>query len=276
MNTPVNPAVTALQEAAARLKATFGDAPEGAVVLGSGLSGFASGLTEAKSASYAELGLPTPGVEGHSGVVSTGLLGGKRLALLAGRLHLYEGHSPDRVVFAVRAMALWGVRKLVLTSAVGSLFPEVGPGSLVRVTDHINLMGRNPLIGDNLELIGPRFPDMGHAYDRALGHLADQVAEREGIHLHRGVYAAMLGPSYETPAEIRMLRQMGGNVVGMSTVPEVIAARHAGVAVLTISVVSNLAAGLAEEHLSHVDVTRVVGEAAPVLSRLVAGVVARW
>lgn len=272
----MNPAVSALQETVTRLQAAFGDAPEGAVVLGSGLAGFASGLEGASSRSYAEIGLPTPGVEGHSGVVSVGIMGGRRLALLAGRLHLYEGHPPDRVVFAVRALALWGVTRLVLTSAVGSLYPEVGPGSLVRITDHINLMGRNPLVGENLDLVGPRFPDMGHAYDRALGRLADCVADEEGIHLHRGVYSAMLGPSYETPAEIRMLRQLGGHVVGMSTVPEVIAARHAGIRVLTISVVSNLAAGLADEHLSHVDVTRVVGEAAPSLCRLVAGVVARW
>lgn len=272
----MHPETTALQAAVARLREAFGDPPEGAVVLGSGLSGFASGLSDLQSCSYADLGLPTPGVEGHAGVVSTGTLGGKRLALLAGRLHLYEGHPTERVVFNVRAMALWGVRKLVLTSAVGSLFPEVGPGSLVRITDHINLMGRNPLVGENLEVLGPRFPDMGHAYDRGLGRLADCVADEEGIPLHRGIYAAMLGPSYETPAEIRMLRLMGAHVVGMSTVPEVIAARHAGVRVLTVSVVSNLAAGLADEHLSHVDVTRVVGDTAPVLSRLVAGVVARW
>lgn len=265
-----------LRETVERLRATFGDAPDGAVVLGSGLSGLLDDLSDARSAEYEALLLPSPGVEGHAGRASVGRLGGARVALLGGRCHVYEGHPLERVVYAVRAMRLWGVQKLVLTSAVGSLDPEMGPGSLLRITDHINLMGRNPLVGPNLDQLGERFPDMGRAYDPALGALADAVAAEQGVPLYRGVYAAMLGPSYETPAEIRMLRIIGASVVGMSTVPEVIAARHAGLRVAAFSVVSNHAAGLKDEVLSHEDVKRVVAEAGPRLSRLVAGLVRRW
>ncbi len=265
-----------LQETVARLRATFGPAPEGAVVLGSGLSVLLDSLEGAESADYADLGLPTPGVEGHAGRASVGTLGGARVALLGGRLHVYEGHPLERVVFQVRALRLWGVRKLVLTSAVGSLDLGVGPGSLLRITDHLNLMGRNPLMGPNLDGLGPRFPDMGRAYDPDLGALAEQIAEERGITLHRGVYAAMLGPSYETPAEIRMCQILGAQVVGMSTVPEVIAAAHCGLRVVAFAVISNHAAGLKDEVLTHEDVKRVVAEAAPRLAGLVAELVRRW
>lgn len=265
-----------LQETVGRLQDTFGDAPEGAVVLGSGLSVLLDHLEDASSADYSDLGLPTPGVEGHAGRASVGRLGKARVALLGGRSHVYEGYPMERVVYQVRAMRLWGVQKLVLTSAVGSIDVSVGPGSLLRITDHINLMGRNPLMGPNLDLLGPRFPDMGHAYDPELGQLAEQVAAEQGVTLHRGVYAAMLGPSYETPAEIRMLRVMGASVVGMSTVPEVIAARHAGLRVVAFAVISNHAAGIKDEVLTHEDVKRVVAEAAPPLARIVSGLVQRW
>ena len=265
-----------LQAAVERLGALFGDAPEGAVVLGSGLAGLLDALEEAASFSYEALGLPSPGVEGHAGVASLGRLNQRRVILMGGRCHVYEGHPMERVVFNVRALRMWGVKRLVLTSATGSLDPEIGPGSLVRVVDHINFMGRNPLIGPNLDQLGPRFPDMGRAYDPALGALLDAVAAQEGIPLRRGIYAAMLGPSYETPAEIRMLRTLGASVVGMSTVPEVIAAHHCGMQVAVVSVISNYAAGLKDEVLTHEDVKRVVAEAGPPLARLVTGLVGRW
>lgn len=273
-----------LQGSASRLGRAFGEAPEGAVVLGSGLSGLLDALEGAETWPFSEVGLASPGVDGHAGLISVGRLGGARVVLLGGRLHVYEGHPLDRVVLGVRALALWGVKRLVLTSAVGAVDPALRPGGLLRVVDHINLMGRNPLVGPNLcppegaPEGGPwrRFPDMGDAYSRRLGALADRVAAEQGVALPTGVYAAMLGPSYETPAEIRMLRVLGASVVGMSTVPEVIAAVHAGLEVVAFSVISNLAAGMKDERLMHEDVKRVVAEAAPVLSRLVAELVRRW
>lgn len=243
---------------------------------GSGLSGLLDHLQDARTASYAEVGLPAPGVHGSGGRISVGSLGGSRVALLGGRLHLYEGFPIERVVFQVRALATWGVRKLVLTSAVGSVDANIRPGSIVRITDHINLMGCNPLVGPNLDGLGERFPDLSHAYDPELGALAEQIAVERGLPLTRGVYAAMLGPSYETPAEIRMVRTLGASVVGMSTVPEVIAATHARMRVVVFSIVSNLAAGLATEPITDDEVRVVAGQIGPTLAGFLAALVARW
>ncbi|NOY26452.1 MAG: purine-nucleoside phosphorylase [Oligoflexia bacterium] len=256
------------------MAARFGPAPTWAVVLGSGLGVLLDRLVAPTTASHTELGLPSPGVAGHAGVHAVGLLGGTRVLLVSGRLHLYEGHRPATVVADVRAMARWGVQKLVLTNAAGSCRPDWGPGTLMRLTDHINMAGANPLVGPNRDDLGPRFPDLARAYDPDLGASADALALELGVPLRRGVYAAMRGPSYETAAEVAMLHRLGADVVGMSTVPEVIAAVHAGMAVAAFSVVSNYGTGLTDEAADHAMVTRVVSQATAPLADLVARLVA--
>lgn len=243
------------------------------MVLGSGLGVLLDRLEDVRSTTHAELGLPVPAVAGHKGVFALGRVHGAPVLLVSGRVHLYEGYAPSDVVAGVRALARWGVGRLVLTNAAGSCRPDWAPGSLVRMTDHIDMTHGNPLVGPNRDDLGPRFPDLTHAYDPALGAQADALALELGIPLQRGVYAAMRGPSYETPAEVRMLGRMGADVVGMSTVPEVIAAVHAGMRVLAFSVVSNYGSGLTDEPADHASVTRVVGQAAPPLAELVARLV---
>lgn len=218
---------------------------------------------------HAELGLPAPTIAGHAGIHAVGTLGGKRVLLVSGRCHLYEGHPPSTVVAGVRAMARWGVGTLVLTNAAGSCRPDWLPGTLVRLTDHIDMTGGNPLVGPNIEALGPRFPDLSRAYHPELALQIDRLAGELGIPLQRGVYAAMRGPSYETAAEVRMLGRMGADLVGMSTVPEVIAGVHAGLRVAAFSVVSNLGTGLHHDVADHADVTRVVAAAAAPLGRLI-------
>lgn len=229
--------------------------PRIAVVLGSGLGGFATRLRERIEIPYSEIPhWPVPTAVGHAGRLVLGRLGSLEVAVMAGRVHLYEGYRPDQVVFGVRVLARLGARLLVLTNAAGGINPAYQKGALVLISDHINLQGSNPLVGPNDEALGPRFPDMSEAYPRRLREIAHQVARELGLSLAEGVYAAMLGPSYETPAEIRFLRSIGADLVGMSTVPEVIAANHMGIAVLAISCVTNLAAGLAPGRLSHQEV----------------------
>lgn len=248
---------------AKRLHAELGPAPPTAVVLGSGLSGVARALSrEDGRVNYEQVGLPPTGVSGHAGALITGHLGGAGVALLAGRVHAYEGHPMSRVVAAVRAVAAWGVRELVVTSAVGGLDAAHAPGQLVRLVDHINLTGWNPLVGAPKGPAGVRFPDLSRAYDPGLGDRLSAAAAAAGVSLPRAVYAAMSGPSYETPAEVRMLRALGADVVGMSTVFEVIAAVDAGLTVTGLSVIANPAAGLTSAPLLHEDVTREVDAAA--------------
>ncbi len=249
------------------LRDRFGEAPPWAMVLGSGLGPVATALGVEQSHGYEEFGLPGTGVAGHAGRIGVDAKG--RVAVLQGRLHAYEGHPAEFVVANVRAMAAWGVKQIFFTSAVGSLHAEVGPGSLVRVTDHMNLMGWNVLTGPNRDDLGPRFPDLTEAYSVRLGTELEAVAEGLGVAVGRGVYAGMSGPSYETPAEIRMLGRLGGDVVGMSLVPEVTAAVHAGVEVIALAVVSNLGSGLSAEPLDHSDVTATVGKTTNEVVRLV-------
>jgi purine-nucleoside phosphorylase len=262
--------------AAARCQERFGEAPSGAVVLGSGAGVLLDRIDVLDSCSYADIGLPATGAPGHAGKLVVAELGGRRLALMSGRVHSYEVDSLEPVVRGVRAMATWGVEKLIMTSAVGSLRTDYGLGDLVRITDHINLMGINPLVGPNIDSLGPRFPDMATAYDPQLGALAKAEADRLGLTMHAGVYAAVRGPSYETPAEVRMLAQVGGQVVGMSVVPETIAAVHAGMRVLAISVVSNHGTGLSDAPIDHAAVTEVVGRASDRLVALISAVVSKW
>ena len=261
--------------AAARMEAALGPAPKTAVILGSGLSGVASALEPgAVRVPYEDLGLPRTGVAGHSGALTCGTLGGAGVALLGGRVHAYEGHPMARVVAAARAVAAWGVGEVLVTSAVGGLHPDWAPGQLVRLVDHINLTGRNPLVGAPEGPGGVRFPDLTRAYDPELGERLSVAAAAAGVTLPPAVYAAISGPSYETPAEVRMLRTVGADVVGMSTIFEVIALVDAGVRVTGLSVVANPAAGLTTAPLLHEDVTREVDAAAGRFTEVLRGFLA--
>ncbi len=229
--------------------------PDVALVLGSSQGEFASRIEDATTIPYEQIPhFPRSTVAGHAGELKIGTIGGKSVAMFAGRVHMYEGYSAKEVVFPVRILKPWGIGKLVLTNAAGGLNPDFSVGDFMLITDHLNLMGRNPLVGPNSEEFGVRFPDMTNAYDPELNQLVCEVARSCKIDLKKGVYAAMLGPSYETPAEIGMLRVLGADAVGMSTVPEVIAARHQGVKVVGISMITNLAAGISKEPLSHEEV----------------------
>jgi xanthosine phosphorylase len=231
-----------------------GREPQVAIVLGSGLGAVADRIADAVVVDYAELpGFPHLGVHGHAGRLVLGRLGGVPVACLQGRAHLYEGVGARPLNTLVRTLKALGCRAVIVTNAAGSLRPDLCPGSIVLVEDHINLQGTNPLVGPNDDAVGPRFVDLTEAYARWLREVLSAAAGSKGIPLERGVYAAVLGPSFETPAEIRAYRSLGADLVGMSTVPEVISARHVGLEVAAISVVTNLAAGLAGEPLSHAD-----------------------
>jgi len=224
--------------------------PTVGVVLGSGLGGFADELDSAVEIPYGEIpGWPVATALGHAGTLVLGTFRGVSVAAMRGRAHLYEGHPAEKVVYGVRVLGALGVRTLVITNACGGIREGLAPGDLVLVSDHINLQGTSPLVGPNDESLGPRFPDMSNAYDPALRSAAHEAAARLGQQLSEGVYAAWLGPAFETPAEIRMIRILGGDLVGMSTVPEVLAARHMGIRCLAVSCVTNLAAGILPEPL---------------------------
>jgi purine-nucleoside phosphorylase len=255
-------------------------APDAGIVLGSGLSGFTERLQNRVEIPYAEIpGFPVSRVAGHPGCLVLGELpadgGPLAVAAMSGRVHAYEGWSGADVAFGVRVLCRLGIRALVVTNAAGGVAPTLGSGDLVRITDHLNLSGVNPLVGDNDERLGPRFPDLSEAYDGRLGALLDDTARDLGIPLQAGVYACVLGPSYETPAEVRMLRGLGADCVGMSTVPEVIAARHLGVPVCGISVVTNPAAGLSRKPLSHEEVAQAAERVRDRLGTLVAAFLPR-
>jgi len=226
-----------------------------AVVLGSGLGAFADELSGRTEIPYTQIpGWPCSTAIGHAGKLVFGKLEGLDVAVMAGRVHLYEGYPPPQVAFGVRVLGSLGVRSMVLTNAAGGINLALERGGLVLISDHINLQGSNPLVGPNDDALGTRFPDMTEAYSRRLRALAHEVGSALGIRLAEGVYAALLGPSYETPAEIRYLRTIGADLVGMSTVPEVIAANHMGIEVLGISCVTNMAAGILPQKLSHAEV----------------------
>jgi purine-nucleoside phosphorylase len=247
--------VKEILEAREYLKRLSADVPKVAVVLGSGLGAFADELTGRSEVPYSSIPhWPQSTAVGHAGKLVFGCLGGLPVAVMAGRVHLYEGYTPQQVVFGVRVLAKLGVRAFVFTNAAGGVNLSYGRGGLVLISDHINLQGSNPLSGPNDETLGPRFPDMSEAYSADLRRLAKETAGELGITLGEGVYAAMLGPSYETPAEIRYLRCIGADLVGMSTVPEVIAANHMGARVLAISCVTNMAAGILPQKITHAEV----------------------
>jgi purine-nucleoside phosphorylase len=244
-----------VKDAAEAIRSRIPKVPDLAIVLGSGLGDFAGTLGDALAIPYGDLPhWPASGVIGHEGRLVVGTVRGRTIAALAGRCHVYEGHDLRTVTFAVRALGALGVKMLVLTNAAGGINTGFSQGALMVIDDHINLIGNNPLVGANEERFGPRFPDMSEVYSRRLRAIADHAGAAAGVALAHGIYVALLGPSYETPAEIRFLRLIGADAVGMSTVPEAIAARHMRMEVLGISCITNMAAGVLPQPLDHNEV----------------------
>ena len=262
-----------IDEAAAKVLAVCGKADIG-VILGSGLGDYAEALEDVVKLPYSEIpGLPRSTVAGHAGMWCCGTLYGKRVVMMQGRFHYYEGYSMKDVTLPVRVMQKIGVKTLVVTNAAGGVNLGYHPGELMVIGDMFSMTAQNPLIGPNLDAFGPRFPDMSCAFDKELRALAHECANEQGFALREGVYAQMTGPTYETPAEIRMLRTLGADAVGMSTVPEVIVARHGGMRVLGISCITNMAAGILDQPLNHAEVTetanRVKGQFRNLLDRII-------
>jgi purine-nucleoside phosphorylase len=265
-----------VREAATFLEARAGQAPPIAVVLGSGLGDFADGLGHATTVSYADIPhWPAVNVVGHAGRMVVGDVARKRVVALAGRAHFYEGHPLQAVTFGVRVLRLLGVRTLILTNAAGGINTAFARGALMVITDHINLMGTNPLLGENDERFGQRFPDMSEVYSAGLRKVAFEAAAASGLRLDQGVYVAVHGPSYETPAEIRALRTLGADAVGMSTVPEAIVARHMGLEVLGISCITNMAAGVLPGRLDHQEVLETTRRVRSQFIELLTGIIER-
>lgn len=247
-----------------------------ALILGSGLGAFADNLEEKVSVPYGEIpNLPESTVKGHAGQYVFGRAHGLHVGVMQGRVHMYEGLEPSHVVLPMRALLQQGVETMIVTNASGAVSEAVDAGDLVALEDHINMTGRNPLVGPNDDSLGERFPDLQNAYDADLRALALEVSKEVGVPLAEGVYACMLGPSYETPAEIRMLATIGADLVGMSTVPEVIAARHMGVKVLGISCATNRAAGRPGATLDHADVQRVAQQVSANFVKLLGAILAK-
>ncbi len=243
-----------IRKAASVVRRALGTAEIG-IVLGSGLGGFGDTLIGARRISYEDIpAFPVSTVEGHAGEFATGTLRDKRVMVMSGRFHSYEGYGMASVTMPIRVMALLGVKTLILTNAAGGVNTDFSAGDLMLITDYLNLSGRNPLRGRNLDTFGPRFPDMTEAFSPDLRNLALEKAAQLSISLQQGVYCWMNGPSFETPAEIRMVRMLGADAVGMSTVPETIVARHSGMRVLGISSITNMAAGVLNEPINHEDV----------------------
>lgn len=281
-----SPQVPRLEKAASYVKSKTRLVPEVGLVLGSGLGGYADTLGDRVVLPFGEVpGMPVSHVVGHAGNLVLGTVGGKTpgtralpVAAMQGRVHLYEGHPVADVVFGVRLMISLGVKTILVTNAAGGVSEGMKPGDLMLIEDHLNLTSKSPLTGTNESALGVRFPDMTRAYDPSLGALADEVAATLGFRLLRGVYAGMLGPQYETPAEVRMVRTLGAHAVGMSTVLETIASRHMGARVLGFSCITNVAAGLSKETLNHAEVTdvaeRVKGRFIALLEGVLTGIAA--
>ena len=244
-----------LQEASEYIDTKFSEIPDTVIVLGSGLGRITENLAEKVSIPFDEIPhFYSPSVEGHSGKLIYGQMNKKPVLILSGRIHAYEGHSLDDVVFPVRLMKYIGVKNLLLTNASGGVNKGFSPGELCLITDQVNLTGTNPLLGRNHDFLGKRFPDMSKLYSPELRAVMLSAAEESNVKLHQGIYAGVLGPSYETPAEVRMIKTLGGDLVGMSTVFEAIAAHHAGLNVCGVSCVTNMASGILDEELAHEDI----------------------
>jgi purine-nucleoside phosphorylase len=265
-----------VREAADALRSRIGGVPDVGVVLGSGLGEFTSVLGEAVTIPYGEIPhWPASAVVGHAGTLVTGMLGQRRVAALSGRAHFYEGHSLRTSTFGIRVLGMLGVRTLLLTNAAGGINLRFKPGTLMVIDDHLNLMGSNPLVGPNDDRFGVRFPDMTEVYSARLRGLADAASADRGVPVAHGVYVALLGPSYETPAEIRYLRTIGADAVGMSTVPEAIVGRHMGMEVLGLSCITNPAAGVLPQPLVHDEVMEVARRVRAQFSALLEAIIER-
>jgi purine-nucleoside phosphorylase len=263
-------------EAADWLRAKHGGGADVAVVLGSGLGDFAGHLGGAFTIPYGDIPhWPASRVMGHAGTLVAGTLAGKKVLALSGRVHAYEGHDLQTVTFAVRALGRLGIPRVILTNAAGGISPNCARGALMVIDDHINLLGNNPLVGPNDERFGLRFPDMTYVYSPRLRTIADDTAKAIGVPIQHGVYIAVLGPSYETPAEIRAFRTLGADAVGMSTAPEAIAARHMGLEVLGISCITNAAAGVFPEPLHHSEVMETTQQVKGQFIALLEGIIGR-
>jgi len=263
-------------ESAQALGFSRGEAPRAALILGSGLNDLAGRVETARVIPYEAVPhFPVPQVAGHAGRLICGKIAGQPVIVFQGRFHFYEGHDLETATFPVRVVQELGIPVLILTAATGGISDGLRPGNLLVVSDHLNLLGVNPLRGPNDERLGTRFPDMSEVYSRRLRAIALDEGKAMGIELVSGVYACMSGPSYETPAEIRMLRTLGADVVGMSTVPEAIVARHAGIEVLAFALVSNAAAGVSGAPITHEEVLEAGKRAGPELAKLIERVVAR-
>ncbi len=264
-----------VSETSAWLEERIEQQPEIALILGSGLGALAGELEDDVTFAYEDIPhFPVSAVEGHAGELVVGDLEGRRVVAMNGRVHYYEGWTLDEVTFPVRVFGMLELDQLLVTNSAGGAHPAFDPGDLMVISDHLNLTGDNPLRGDNDERLGPRFPDMTDAYDSEWREIIHRVGDELGIELEEGVYAGMMGPSYETPAEIQMVQTLGGDAVGMSTVPEVIVANHMGLRVAGISCITNLAAGQGDEALDHAEVEEVANRIRETFIELVRGVVA--
>lgn len=266
-----------IRDAVDAVRERIGDRrPTVGLILGSGLGGFADQLEDAVRVPYGELpGFPVSTVVGHAGTLVIGGMSGLTCVAMQGRVHYYEGHSAATVAFPARVLVALGARTLVVTNAAGGVNRDFEPGTLMLIRDHLNLLGDNPLRGENDDRLGPRFPDMTTAYPAALRELAREAAAELNVTLAEGVYASMSGPTYETPAEVRMLTTLGADATGMSTVPEVIVANHMGARVLGISCITNKAAGITGEALSHEEVTETATRIRDTFQSLLRGILAR-
>lgn len=254
--------MTKILEASKYIQTLIPKKPKIGIVLGSGLGIYIDQIQNRIVIPYQDIPhFKKTSVEGHSGALIFGEVHGIPVVALQGRLHPYEGYAMEEIVHPVRTLAALGIEILFLTNASGGINPDFHPGDLVTITDHINLSGRNPLVGPNIAELGPRFPDMSNAYDKELRDVLHAVGKSHHVDLKNGVYCSVLGPTYETPAEIRMLRVIGADLVGMSTVPEVIAANHLGLKVAGVACITNYAAGIKQEKLSHADVKKVAEKA---------------
>ncbi|MFU8806490.1 MAG: purine-nucleoside phosphorylase [Bradymonadaceae bacterium] len=256
------------------LKSRLQTQPKIAMILGSGLGALADELTDREAIGYGEIpGFPVSAVEGHAGQLVAGFLEGQPVVVKQGRAHYYEGWTMEEVTFPIRVFCRMGIETIIITNSAGGLNPDYVPGDLMLITDHLNLTGVNPLRGENEARFGTRFPDMTHGYDPELRHLAKKVASDLAIPVKEGVYAGVAGPSYETPAEVRMIGRLGGDAVGMSTVPEVIIANHSGMRVVGISCITNLAAGLSGQKLTHDEVKETADRVRQSFTSLIRGLV---
>ncbi|SDL98679.1 purine-nucleoside phosphorylase [Halarsenatibacter silvermanii] len=259
-----------IDEAVKAVEKDLEEEPEFALILGSGLGVLADEIEDPVVVSYEDIpNFPVSTVEGHAGQLVCGTLEGRQVVTMQGRFHYYEGYSMQEIALPVRVMSELGCEGLIVTNAAGGINRDYDAGDFMVISDHINMTGDNPLRGENPDELGPRFPDMTQAYDSTWQDLAEDVASEQGIKTRRGVYAGMVGPSYETPAEIRMLETMGADAVGMSTVPEVITANHIGLRVLGISCITNMAAGILPKPLSHEDVVEIADQVRPDFIKLV-------